>query len=223
MSQQVRLSFLRHAQVPSHEGDMPLTESGKAQIAAAVPGLRALSGPGDRFVFLATRTKRSQQTAEALRAAIAPDSPEVLAAWGLRNPDLYLAGERVEMVSTPAAFVAQLPDGALDEAGVLSDPFFGGFLSAKDRIEFWLTHSNPPGESAAAVSRRVLQFARSFTARLGDGLVIACVTHSPVMRALLVEGLRLDDPGEPGWVEAIDIEIDELGAHWRFRDREGRL
>jgi broad specificity phosphatase PhoE len=219
----VRVSVLRHAQVPSHAGDMPLTQDAHAQIAAAVPRLRALAAGGERFRFLATQTKRSHQTAEALRAAIAPEAAPVIPAWGLRNPDLYLAGDRVEMVSTPDAFAAQLSVAEVGEQDVLAEPFFQGFLTAKDRIEYWLRHANPPGESSAAVARRVLQFARSLAYGSADGLVVACVTHSPVMRALLVEGFGVADPGEPGWVEAIDLDITEARLRWWFRDKAGEL
>ncbi len=218
------LSFLRHAKVPSHEGDMPLTDDAQAQIDAAVPLLRDQARPGERFVFLATRTKRSQHTAEMLREAIDPAAPEVIPAWGLRNPDLYMAGSRVEMVSTPEAFTAQFPEGGMSPEDVLAQSFFRGFLTAPDRIEYWLTHDTPPGENAAAVAKRVIQFARSFTAWPGGGVVVACVTHSPVMRALLVQGLGIPDPGEPGWVEGIDLEVAPDGAiSYRFRDHSGML
>src|SRR6056297_3399152 len=163
----VTLSFLRHAKLPSHEGDMPLTADSSADIDAAADGLRALGRDGDRFVFLATRTHRSRQTADALRSAIAPDAPGVEPAWGLRNPDLYLAGARVEMMSTAEAIAAQLTYTELTPDEVFAHPFFHGFLTADDRIGYWLKHEDPPGETAALVGRRVLQFARSFAA--GDG------------------------------------------------------
>ena len=219
----VTLSFLRHAKVPSHEGDMPLTADSSADIDAAADGLRALGRDGDRFVFLATRTHRSRQTADALRSAIAPDAPGVEPAWGLRNPDLYLAGSRVEMMSTAEAIAGQLSHPKLTPEEVLSHPFFHGFLTAEDRIGYWLTHEDPPGESAALVGRRVLQFARSFVIGEGSGLVVACVTHSPVLRALVVNGLGLPDPGEPGWVEAVNVEVSDASVRYAFRDQTGTL
>lgn len=219
----VTLSFLRHAKVPSHEGDMPLTADSRADIDAGAEKLRALGRDGDRFLFLATRTNRSRQTADALRSAIAPDAPEVEAAWGLRNPDLYLAGARVEMMSTAEAIAGQLSHPKLTPDEVFAHPFFHGFLTADDRIGYWLTHGDPPGESAALVGRRVLQFARSFAAGDGRGLVVACVTHSPVLRALVVNGLGLPDPGEPGWVEAVNVEVGDGGVRYAFRDRAGTL
>lgn len=218
----VKLSFLRHAKVPSHEGDMPLTEDSRADIDAAVPRIMCRAADSDRFLFLATRTNRSRQTAEAIRTAIAPDTPEVQQAWGLRNPDLYLAGARVEMMSTAEAIAAQVKQPALAPEDVMANPFFHGFLTHKDRIGYWLTHPNPPGESAAQVGERVLQFARSFPVGEGAGLFVICVTHSPVLRALLL-ALGIEDPGEPGWVEAVEIDVTDAGLSYRFRDRTGRI
>ncbi|MEM8786836.1 MAG: histidine phosphatase family protein [Pseudomonadota bacterium] len=220
---QITLSFLRHAKVPSHKGDMPLTKDSRADIDAAVPRLRALGGAGVRYLFLATQTNRSRQTAEALRDAIDPDAPKVRAAWGLRNPDLYLAGSRVEMGSTAAFIASQSEALEVGEAVVLDHPFFGGFLSAPDRIEYWLRHTSPPGETAADVARRVLHFARSFDGRTEDRLVVACVTHSPVLRAIITEGLGLSDPGEPGWVEAVNLHLRAGAISFDFRGETADL
>lgn len=219
----VALAFLRHAQVPSHEGDMPLTADARGQIDAAVPKLKGLAGQGASFSFLATRTARSRQTAEALRAAIDPEAAPVEPAWGLRNPDLYLAGARVEMMSSARAIAAQFPPGAMTPEAVLAHAFFRGFLTADERIGYWLAHDDPPGEDARAVAARVLHFARSFAARPGGGRVVACVTHSPVMRALVVRGLGLPDPGEPGWVEAIELRLSGDALTYAFRDRTGTV
>ncbi|MEM6728812.1 MAG: histidine phosphatase family protein, partial [Pseudomonadota bacterium] len=157
-------------------------------------------------------------------AAIDPSAPDVLPAWGLRNPDIYLAGSRVEMGSTPDFFASQCEFADMAPETVLAQPFYKAFLTAPDRIEYWVTHASPPGEDAAAVAKRVLQFAQSFLAIAGDeDLVVACVTHSPVMRALLIQGLKISDPGEPGWVEEIVIEVSASGMRYRFREHEGTL
>ncbi len=220
----VTLAFLRHAKVPSHEGDMPITPDSNADIEAAVPRLKALADPGDAFLFLATRTHRSRQTAEALREAIDPSTPEVKPAWALRNPDIYLAGSRVEMGSKPEFFASQCEFLAMTPEDVLEQEFYRGFLTAPDRIEFWVHHETPPGEDAAAVARRVLHFARSFRAApLTGNLVVACVTHSPVMRAILTKGLNISDPGEPDWVEEILVEVTADAMRYRFREHTGTL
>lgn len=217
----VTLAFLRHAKVPSHEGDMPLTEDSNADIQAAVPRLKAL---GNRFLFLATETHRSRQTAEALRAAIDPSTPEVRPAWGMRNPDLYLAGSRVEMGSKAEFFASQCAFLDMTPDLVNAQAFFTGFLTAPDRIEYWLFHDTPPGENAAAVAKRVFQYAQSFLAAgLSEDLVVASVTHSPVMRAILHKGLGLADTGEPNWVEAIILEVTPEGMTYRYRDNTGHI
>lgn len=220
---QITLSFLRHGKVPSHKGDMPLTDDARADIDAAVPRLLAHGRDGARFLFLSTRTKRSQQTAEALRDAIDPDAPEVQAVWGLRNPDLYLAGSRVEMGSTAEFIASQTEAIKVGPEAVLADPFFNGFLNAPDRIEYWLRHDTPPGETASDVARRVLQFTSSFLRQPNEQLVVACVTHSPVLRAIIVHGLGLPDPGEPEWVESVDLHLDGKNVSFAFRDQTGVL
>lgn len=220
----VTLALLRHAKVPSHKGDMPLTEDSNADIQAAVPRLRALGSDSAQFVFLGTQTHRSRQTAEALREAIDPSSPEVIPAWGLRNPDLYLAGSRVEMGSALEFFASQCDILDMTPDSVSAQSFFNEFLNAPDRIEYWVFHENPPGEDAAAVAKRVLQFARSFLAAdAAHDLVVCCVTHSPVMRAILHKGLGLADTGEPDWVEEIVLEVDATGINYRYRDNTGQI
>lgn len=220
----VTFAFLRHAKVPSHEGDMPLTEDSNADIEAAIPRLRGLASDDSRFLFLATRTHRSRQTAEALRAAIDPNAPEVVPAWGLRNPDVYLAGSRVELGSKAEFFASQSDFLPMTPEAVRKQRFYDEFLSAPDRIEYWLFDENAPGENAAAVAKRVLHFAQSFLAApLDRDLVVACVTHSPVMRAILWKGLGREDTGEPDWVEEIVLEVTEKGMSYRFRDHVGTL
>lgn len=220
----VTLALLRHAKVPSHEGDMPITSDASPDIDAAVPRIKALAGPGDKFLFLGTRTNRSRQTAQALRAAIDPGSPEVKPAWGLRNPDIYLAGARVEMGSKPEFFASQCDFLEMTPEAVLEQSFYNGFLNAPDRIEYWVHHSAPPGEDAKAVASRVLHFARSFRAApLRENLVVAAVTHSPVMRAVLTKGLNILDPGEPNWLEEIVLEVTDAGVGFKFRTHTGTL
>jgi len=220
----VTLALLRHAKVPSHEGDMPLTEDSNTDIQAAVPRLRELASDGSKFLFLGTQTNRSRQTAEALRAAIDPAAPEVRPAWGLRNPDLYLAGSRVEMGSKLEFFASQCDIVEMTPDLVSAQTFFHEFLNAPDRIEYWVFHDSPPGEDAAAVAKRVLQFARSFLAAdAANDLVVCCVTHSPVMRAILHKGLGLADTGEPNWVEEIVLEVTDTGMSYRYRDNIGQI
>ena len=220
----ITLAFLRHAKVPSHHGDMALTEDSSGDIQAAIPRLQALAKPGATWRFLATQTNRSRQTAEALRTAIDPSTPEVLPAWGLRNPDIYLAGSRVEMGSLAEFFASQCEYFDMGPKDVLAQSFYSEFLNAPDRIEYWVHHDSPPGDSAASVAHRVVKFAESFRAVPGDGdLMVVCVTHSPVMRAILTKAMGLVDPGEPNWVEEIVFEVSDTAINYRFREFTGTI
>ncbi len=127
--------------------------------------------------------------------------PTVTAA--LRNPDLYLAGHRVDMVSTAAHFAVQVP--GVTEAQVTGVAFYSEFLTAADRIGYWLHHTDPPGDSAATVASRIRQFAGSLGHVDGMDLVVG-ITHSPVLRALGVQYAGTD-PGEPGYLHGYSVRI----------------
>lgn len=218
---QITLWLIRHGRVASHQGDQPLAEDALGPVEQTAVRISGSLLPGQSVSFHATRTLRSRQTADALRDRIAPGQPDARPAWGLRNPDLYLFGSRVEMVSTAQAFADQVEPVAghvADAEAVLAEPFFKGFLTAPDRIEYWLTHECPPGEAAGDVARRVGQFAASLRAG-GAGHHAICVTHSPVMRAVLTKWLGLPDPGEPDWAEPIELTITGTSVTARFRDR----
>ena len=200
-----RLLLLRHGEVASHRGDIPLTTAGRDH---AVEAGRRLAASGLGAVrLLSGATRRASETAmgvgEGLASAgAAAAGPDV--AFALRNPDLYLAGARVDMVSSADAFAAQVP--WLSAGDVLAAPFFADFLTAPDRIEFWLRAEDPPGDDAATVAARIVAFARSL-ADSGTGAdTVVAVTHSPVLRAVAV-GLGLDDPGEPGYLTGYAVEV----------------
>lgn len=199
-----RLLLLRHGEVDSHRGDVPVTASG---LAFATEVGRHLAAHGDGTLRILTGdTLRTRQTAKAITdgardAGARVDGPHV--AFALRNPDLYVAGERVDMVSSLAALAAQV-DG-LDEHRAGGVPFFEGFLSADDRIGWWLRNPSPPGDDAAAVARRIRNFAASLADRPDVHLIVG-VTHSPVLRACAIDLLG-KDPGEPEWVAGLEFEI----------------
>lgn len=205
-----RLLLLRHAQVASHLGDVPVTEEGLATAAGAGG---ALAAPGRRVRVLSASTLRTRQTAQAIadgarRAGGTVEGPAE--AFALRNPDLYLAGTRVDMVSTAAAFAGQVP--GLDGEDVARAPFYAGFVAASDRIGWWLRHPSPPGDDTAAVRRRITAFAVSLADYPGPGpdLTVA-VTHSPIIRACALSACP-QDPGEPPWVGGIEITVPEDGT-----------
>ena len=193
------LVLLRHGEVGTHQGDVPLTPTGRGQAERA--GRRLAELPADRVWILAGPTLRAQQTGLLVFHGLTSANPGRQATGptvttALRNPDLYLAGHRVDMVSTAAAFAAQVP--GITEEQVTRISFFADFLTSADRIGYWLQHDNPPGDTAAIVAARVCRFAAS----LGDtdrvDMAIG-ITHSPVLRALATH-YRGEDPGEPDYL-----------------------
>jgi hypothetical protein len=126
----------------------------------------------------------------------------------LRNPDLYLAGQRVDMVSTAAAFARQVT--AVSESQVTDIGFYSDFLASADRIGYWLHHANPPGDTAATVAARIRQFAASLGHLEGVDLVVG-ITQSPVLRAV---GSHFGgvDPGEPGYLHGYRVRLCGGGA-----------
>ncbi|TRW46680.1 histidine phosphatase family protein [Georgenia yuyongxinii] len=198
-----RLLLLRHGEIASHRGDVPLTAQGRAiatdvgrHLGATEPVIRVLTGD----------TRRARETAEAIADGARSAGATVSGpreAFALRNPDLYLAGERVNMVSSAAAFAAQVE--GLDEDAAARAPFFAGFLTAADRIGWWLQQHDVPGDDAPTVARRVTHFAASLADLPRPGLTVA-VTHSPVLRACAVGALG-SDPGEPAWVAGLRMDV----------------
>jgi broad specificity phosphatase PhoE len=224
----VTVSFYRHGEVASHRGDVPLTDRGMRDAEAAGERLAEMLEPETEVALRHAPTRRTLQTLEALRRgarrALGPGSsvrfgePQVEPA--IRNPDLYVAGTRVEMVSSVDALVAQLPEGALTPDDVASNRFFSRFWSEPDRVRVWLDDEDPPGERSSDVARRLFTFARSLTngaATTARRYVL--VTHSGPLRAVLREFVLSEDPGEPEYAEAVHVTIAADGtASWRFGD-----
>lgn len=195
------LVLLRHGAVASHRGDVPVTHEGRCQAEQA--GRRLAGMAARRAAIFVGPTLRAQQTGLFLlhglistRRSIRTSGPTLTLA--LRNPDLYLAAQRVEMVSTAAAFAGQVP--GLRAADVIRVPFYSGFLSAPDRIGYWMNSADPPGENPEAVAARIAAFAASLghARELAASLVVA-VTYSPVLRAVARRYLGTD-LGEPGYL-----------------------
>jgi broad specificity phosphatase PhoE len=199
-----RLLLLRHGSVESHHGDISVTPRGLGEATEAGRSLgKDLAG---RMLVLTGDTRRARETGQALAdgaravgAAVA--GPAV--AFALRNPDLYLGGVRVDMVSSAAALAEQVPHLSAAEAGRVA--FFADFLMQADRVGWWARHPDPPGDDASAVHRRIMSFARSLADTTGPPLVVA-VTHSPVLRACALAGLGYD-PGEPAWLAGLEAWV----------------
>ena len=182
--------------------------------------------PGEIVHFMHAPTIRTQQTVEEIRASMAealgPDGDadllEVSEQWAIRNPDLFLAGQRVEMVSTAETLADQLCAPPVDPQTLSEHPFFREFWNSPDRIGYWLRHLDPPGEDALAVARRQMTFAMSLPDKQENRPVrYVLSTHSPVQRAILLL-LHGRGSGEPGYLEPIDLILSENGsAELRFR------
>lgn len=205
----VRLLLLRHGEVASHRGDVPVTEPG---LAHAERTGKAIGGSTDAPVaVLFGGTRRTYETADAIARGIGDatrvDGPTD--SFALRNPDMYVAGTRVNMVSSPASLAEQVAGMTLDQ--VEANSWWTGFFQAPDRIGWWLAQEDPPGENSRDVAHRVRQFARSF-ADPGPhhGRLLVCVTHSPLLRSILSE-VSGQDPGEPAYVTGALIQVSSTG------------
>jgi broad specificity phosphatase PhoE len=225
----VAFLFYRHAEIPSHRGDLPATSAGLAHAVSVGAALADSCPEGARVAFLHAPTMRTLQTAEALRrglqsalrdgSAVVLEEPRVEPA--IRNPDLYVAGHRVEMVSSIDAVAEQLPDGLLARDELERHDFFSRFVASPDRVGMWVADDDPPGETADEVARRFATWARSLVTdtRPPHPRRYVCVTHSGPLRAIVRRSLLGRDPGEPEYVEAVELAFDEAGAaRWRFRD-----
>lgn len=200
-----RVLFLRHGEVASHRGDVPVTEGG---LVHAEESGRAIGRATDAPVtLLFGGTRRSRETAEAVARGIGDgtrvDGP--IDSFALRNPDMYVAGTRVNMVSSPEALAEQVPGLTAEDAA--ANPWWADFFASPDRIGWWLGQDDPPGETVDALTRRVLAFARTIAdpGPLRGRLVIA-VTHSPLLRGILQYSTG-SDPGEPAYVTGAEVLV----------------
>jgi broad specificity phosphatase PhoE len=200
-----RLLLLRHGEVTSHRGDVAVTDRG---LDSAEHVGRRLAVIADPIRVLTGDTLRTRQTGAAVatgaRAAGATvDEPR--AAFALRNPDIYVAGERVDMVSSAAALAEQVPGMTIEEAAAV--PFFAEFFDHPDRIGWWLRLGDVPGDDAEALARRIDHFAASLPDRTAQPAELTVgVTHSPVLRACALAHLG-QDPGEPDWLTGLELSV----------------
>lgn len=221
----VRVHWVRHGKIASHRGNVPLTDEGVAQAREWGRFLAGDLSAGEIVHFMHAPPLRTRQTAEEIRAsmgeALGPggDLLEVSEQWAIRNPDLYVAGQRVEMVSSADALAAQLSAPPVIPEVLSKHPFFHEFWASPDRIGYWVEHPDPPGEDTVAVARRQMTFAMSLPQRPDDRPIRYILsTHSPVLRALLL-CYAGEDPGEPGYLEPIDLILSEnKPSELRFRD-----
>ncbi len=202
---EVQLLLLRHGEVASHRGDVPVTEAGLVH--AERSGKRIGASTDTPISVMFGGTRRTRETAEAIVRGIGEpervDGPTD--AFALRNPDMYVAGTRVNMVSSAASLAEQVV--GITPNHVEANDWWTAFFSAPDRIGWWLTQDDPPGETSRDLARRIQRFARSF-ADPGPhrGRFFVCVTHSPVLRAVL-SAVFGQDPGEPAYVTGALVRV----------------
>ncbi len=96
----VRVLLLRHGEVASHRGDVPVTEDGLAHAERVGKTIGQQTEAPVAVLFGGTR--RTRETAEAIIRGIGDDERVTgpLDSFALRNPDMYVAGTRVNMVSS---------------------------------------------------------------------------------------------------------------------------
>jgi broad specificity phosphatase PhoE len=204
----VRLYLLRHGEITSHRGDLPITAAAEEQAFSVGRGFgHREAGP---ITVLSGETRRAMDTAAHLARGVIDAGGDVIGpkvAFALRNPDLYVAGVRVNMVSSADALAEQLE--GLSAEDVASLEFFPTFFDSPDRIGWWLAHLSPPGEDARSVTARVESFAGSLVDPIPDKPeVVVAVTHSPLLRAVASHSLG-HDIGEPPWVSGLLMFVDD--------------
>lgn len=203
----MRLYLLRHGEVVSHRGDVPITEAAERQ-AHAVGRWFGENEKGS-IRLLTGETTRAVDTAAHLASGVTDAGGQVIGpevAFALRNPDLYVNGVRVNMVSSAETLAAQI-DGLTPEE-VTGLDFFPDFFASPDRIGWWLTHEDPPGETAAQVASRMHQFVASLSDPTSVFTeVVVAVTHSPLLRAVGFDRLGRDI-GEPPWITGLLLAVD---------------
>jgi broad specificity phosphatase PhoE len=200
---EARVLLLRHGEVASHRGDVPVT--GEGLVHAERVG-KTIAHQIDRPVtVLFGGTRRTRETAEAIVRGIG-DRDRVsgpLDSFALRNPDMYVAGTRVNMVSSAESLAEQVPGMSAEQAA--ANDWWSSFFVSPDRIGWWLRQDDPPGETAADLRSRVSRFVRTISDPGPlQGRLVVCVTHSPVLRAVLL-GATGADPGEPPYVTGAEI------------------
>ena len=222
----VRVHWVRHGKIASHRGNVPLTNEGVAQARERGRLLAEDLSAGEIVYFMHAPTLRTQQTVEEIRAsmdeALGPSGDanllKVSEQWAIRNPDLYVASQRVEMVSSADALAEQLSAPPVGPEALSEHPFFREFWASPDRIGYWVEHPDPPGEDTVAVARRQMTFAMSLAERPENKPIRYILsTHSPVLRAILL-CYTGEDPGEPDYLEPIDLILSGYrSSELRFR------
>jgi broad specificity phosphatase PhoE len=201
-----RLYLLRHGEVTSHRGDVAITDAAEKQ--AFNVGQIFVASEKGQVRMLSGETRRAKDTASHLARGVVDAGGTVIGpevAFALRNPDLYLSGTRVNMVSSAEALAEQVHGVTAEDVATID--FFPTFFAQADRIGWWLAHESPPGEDASSLAARFRSFAASFADPVPDRPeVVVAVTHSPLIRAAGVDLLG-HDIGEPPWISGLLVTV----------------
>src|SRR5437016_4260029 len=126
------VQWVRHGKIASHQGDVPLTAEGLEQAEAMGRQLGKEVSSDEDIFFLYAPTRRTRETAVAIhrgmeaglgnahvqrgqqRHLFAPTEHQAL-----RNPDLYVGGNRVELVSSAQAMAEQTAPYGIDAERLL--------------------------------------------------------------------------------------------------------
>src|SRR5438876_10652921 len=118
----LRVHWVRHGEVASHSGDIPLTTQGLQQMEETGRRFSGKLTDGEIVSLLHAPTRRTRESAivqhrmiVALYDGMVEPEIELLEPTehpAIRNPDLSVAGVRAEMVSSAEALAVQLPPGS---------------------------------------------------------------------------------------------------------------
>ena len=200
-----RLFLLRHGEVTSHRGDVPVTEEG---LQTAVEVGRRLAGRADGAIRVISGETlphpRHRRRGRPGRAG------------GRRGGD---RGRRRVRAAQPRPLPRRGPREHGEQRGRVrrTDPWVhrgrrrqGGLLRrVADRPgprRVVGAASRAPGDDAAAVADRIRTFAASLADRDDATAFTVGITHSPVLRACALE-VAGTDIGEPNWLAGLEAEI----------------
>src|SRR5437870_3051879 len=115
----LRLQWVRHGKIESHRGDVPITAEGIRQAETFGRRLHEELVPGEIVSFLYAPTRRARETATVIYDSVAATLDDAIDQhyrlqppikhWAIRNPDIYVAGTRIDLVSSAEALAEQLP------------------------------------------------------------------------------------------------------------------
>src|SRR5260370_33439223 len=104
----LRVHWMRHGEVVSHRGDLPVTEHGKRQIEIAGQQFASTLIPGETVALLHAPTRRTQETAFILHESIAKLCNDMRRSQvrllervehgAILKPDIYIAVLATELV-----------------------------------------------------------------------------------------------------------------------------